>query len=159
MFFYVLPPDGMCFPWDICATNGATDASVFCASRTRLYWKKSRWPDDPVQLEAMRKKIKKVANREYIQEGDVDSLISFFAVPKGKDDIRMVYDATKCGLNEVIWSPNFFLPTGESKKFVDTRCFVSCGFQKRTKEGNRYSQNKQTDRVMVRAGTRARRAR
>ena len=23
----------------------------------------------------------------------------------------MVYDATKCGLNEVIWSPNFFLPT------------------------------------------------
>lgn len=41
----------------------------------------------------------------------MDSLISFFAVPKGEEDIRMVYNATKCGLNEVIWSPNFFLPT------------------------------------------------
>jgi hypothetical protein len=56
----------------------------------------------------MREKIKKVADRGYIKDGEVDSLISFFAVPKGEEDIRMVYDATKCGLNEVIWSPNFF---------------------------------------------------
>ena len=39
------------------------------------------------------------------------SLTGCFAVPKGEDDIRMVYDATKCGLNEHIWAPNFMLPT------------------------------------------------
>lgn len=85
--------------------------AVTLLDKPPVYWKHSRWPEDPLQLEAMRKKIKKVADRGYVKEGDVDSLISFFAVPKGADDIRMVYDATKCGLNEVIWSPNFFLPT------------------------------------------------
>jgi hypothetical protein len=33
------------------------------------------------------------------------------AVAKGEDDIIMVYDASKCGLNDVIWSPTFGLPT------------------------------------------------
>ena len=26
----------------------------------------------------------------------------------------MVYDATKCGLNTTLWTPNFFLPTTNS---------------------------------------------
>jgi hypothetical protein len=26
----------------------------------------------------------------------------------------MVYDATKCGLNELVWAPNFFIPSVES---------------------------------------------
>lgn len=39
------------------------------------------------------------------------SLTSFFAVPKGTDDIRIVYDTTKSGLNNAIWTPKFFLPT------------------------------------------------
>ena len=48
----------------------------------------------------MAEKISKVRERGYIQPGKVNSLTGFFAIPKGDDDIRIVYDATACGLNE-----------------------------------------------------------
>ena len=32
-------------------------------------------------------------------------------MPKGDNDIRVVYDGTKCGLNDAVWVPTFFLPT------------------------------------------------
>jgi hypothetical protein len=38
-------------------------------------------------------------------------LTGSFPVPKGQDDLRMVYDASKCGLNSQLWAPNFMLPT------------------------------------------------
>jgi hypothetical protein len=41
----------------------------------------------------------------------VKSFIKYFGVPKGEDDVRMVYDATANGLNECVWSPSFWLPT------------------------------------------------
>ena len=50
----------------------------------------------------------------YINAGGVKSITGFFDVPKGEADIRMVYDATKCGLNAALWTPNFFLPTIDS---------------------------------------------
>ena len=59
----------------------------------------------------IQRKLKKVRDRGYVAEGPIDSLISFFAVPKGTDDIRMVYDGTKSGLNDAIWVPRFPLPT------------------------------------------------
>ena len=59
-------------------------------------------------------KIGKVRSRGYIQPGEVNSLTGFFAVPKGEDDIQIVYDATACGLNEALWAPNFALPTIDS---------------------------------------------
>mmetsp|Transcript_13380 Transcript_13380/g.19135 ORF Transcript_13380/g.19135 Transcript_13380/m.19135 type:complete len:216 (-) Transcript_13380:2741-3388(-) len=34
-----------------------------------------------------------------------------FDVPKGEDDIRLVYDGTKSGLNNYLWSSWFSLPT------------------------------------------------
>ena len=43
----------------------------------------------------------------------VHSLTSFFAVPKGDDEIRMVYDGTKSGLNDAMFVPWFPLPTVE----------------------------------------------
>jgi hypothetical protein len=46
--------------------------------------------------------------------GLVYSLISLFEVPKGLTDIRMVYDGTKSGLNEVLWAPWFPLPMIDS---------------------------------------------
>jgi hypothetical protein len=49
-----------------------------------------------------------------IVDGYTQGLHYFFAVPKGVDDIRIVYDATKSGLNQAVWSPNFFLPTMSS---------------------------------------------
>ena len=50
----------------------------------------------------------------YINVGGVKSITGFFDVPKGDEDIRMVYDANKCGLNKALWTPNFFLPTIDS---------------------------------------------
>jgi hypothetical protein len=44
----------------------------------------------------------------------VKLLIKYFAVPKGDDDIRMVYDATANKLNECVWVPTFWLPTIDS---------------------------------------------
>jgi hypothetical protein len=35
-------------------------------------------------------------------------------VPKGDGDVRMVYDASKSGLNSQLWAPWFLLPTIES---------------------------------------------
>ena len=62
----------------------------------------------------MEEKIGKVRSRGYILPGEVNSLTGFFAVPKGPDDIRIVYDASACGLNAALWAPNFSLPTIDS---------------------------------------------
>jgi hypothetical protein len=35
--------------------------------------------------------------RRYVERGEVISLTSFFAVPKGTEDIKMVYDGTELG--------------------------------------------------------------
>jgi len=54
------------------------------------------------------KKLTKVRERCYMAPGFVLSLtVAFFAVPKGEDDIRMVYDSTVSGLNEAMWVPRF----------------------------------------------------
>lgn len=49
--------------------------------------------------------------RGYIEVGIVLSLACCFQVPKGKDDIPMVYDVTACGLNDALWAPGFWMPT------------------------------------------------
>jgi hypothetical protein len=59
----------------------------------------------------MKAKLSKVRDRRYITPGFVKSLTTFFSVPKGEDDIRMVYDASVSGLNNAIWVPRFLLPT------------------------------------------------
>mmetsp|Transcript_785 Transcript_785/g.1178 ORF Transcript_785/g.1178 Transcript_785/m.1178 type:complete len:263 (+) Transcript_785:4218-5006(+) len=77
------------------------------------YWKKQQWPSDTSQRRQLIKKVQKVVadTRQYVQSGLVSSLTGFFAVPKGKADMRVEYDATKCGLNDALWAPNFYLPT------------------------------------------------
>ena len=60
----------------------------------------------------MEEKLQKVVNRGYLDNDQVVvSLTSFFSVPKGDSDIRMVYDGTKCGLNGSVWVPRFYMPT------------------------------------------------
>jgi len=71
--------------------------------------------------EAMKKKLDKVRRLGYIGPGKVESLTSFFSVPKGENDIRMVYDGTKSGLNDAMWAPWFALPTVESHLWFVTR--------------------------------------
>ena len=78
------------------------------------FWARQRWPEDPEEREQLKKKLHKPIVKEYITRGFVISLTGFFAVAKGEGDIRIVYDATKSGLNESIWAPNFVLPTVDS---------------------------------------------
>jgi hypothetical protein len=54
------------------------------------------------------------------------SLTLFFAVPKGEDDIQMVYDGTKLGLNDSIWVPRFPLPTVATLlRDMEPGCYMS----------------------------------
>ena len=63
--------------------------------------------------------------RRYLEEGLVHSLTSFFAVPKGEDDIRMVYDGTRSGLNDAMFAPWFPLPTVEQLlRVVETESYM-----------------------------------
>ena len=78
------------------------------------YSKPQRLSKDKVTRERVIAKVNGVRSRGYINTGGVKSTTSFFDVPKGDSDIRMVYDATKCGLNAALWTPNFFLPTIDS---------------------------------------------
>ena len=59
----------------------------------------------------MKEKIEAVRRKGYIKKGHVESLIRFFPVPKGDQDIRMVYDGTDSGFNSLVWVQSFGLPT------------------------------------------------
>jgi hypothetical protein len=53
-------------------------------------------------------------------------LTAFFAVPKGSDDIRMVYGGTISGSNDAIWVPRFVLPTLETHlRAVDENTYMA----------------------------------
>jgi len=69
---------------------------------------------DPDMNEAMTKKLHNARGKGYIIPGTVKSLTSLFSVKKGNDDIRLVYDGTKSGLNKALWAPWFPLPTIEA---------------------------------------------
>lgn len=68
---------------------------------------------DPVLQVQVGNKLIAARSKGYIIKGHVASLTSYFAVPKGTSDIRMVYDATKSGLNQALWAPTFPLPGAE----------------------------------------------
>jgi hypothetical protein len=63
--------------------------------------------------ERSREKIAKVLHRRYLvpPTSPVKLHIKYFAVPKGEEDVRLVYDATANGLNECVWSLPFWLPS------------------------------------------------
>ena len=59
-------------------------------------------------------KITKIILANYLEQGWVKWDIRCFSVPKGTSDIRLVYDGTSSGINEIVWVPSFFLPTSVS---------------------------------------------
>jgi hypothetical protein len=66
--------------------------------------------------------LEKFRCRGYISKGAVDLLMSLFEVPKGLTDIRIVFDGTSCGLNDVLWAPWFRLPTVKTMfRLLDVR--------------------------------------
>jgi hypothetical protein len=70
-----------------------------------------RGEKDKTTRDAIKSKLSAVMSKGYLLQGEVRSLISFFAVPKGEGDVRIVYDETKSGLNSQLWAPWFPLPT------------------------------------------------
>ena len=77
-------------------------------------WKrKQRKPRDANTFGLIRAKLDVIRDKGYVDQGFVESLMSFFEVAKGDDDVRMVYDGTASGLNDVLWAPWFPLPTVE----------------------------------------------
>jgi len=63
------------------------------------------------QASKIAEKIGDIRRKEYvIPVPKINNYIDYFAVPKD-DDVRIVYDATKCLLNDVFWAPSFWLPT------------------------------------------------
>jgi hypothetical protein len=92
------------------ARNGM---QMFVKGKLSMNTKPQRAPK-PEDIEQMVKKLDKVLSRGYISLGLVVSLTSYFAVPKGDLDIRLVYDGTSSGLNEALWVPSFWMPTSES---------------------------------------------
>lgn len=79
-------------------------------------WKHPQRPSqDPKVRDKEREKISNVRAKGYIATfAGILSLLSFFSVPKGDSDIRMVYDGTKSGLNDVLFAPWFWLPVTNS---------------------------------------------
>ena len=84
---------------------------VHFASAEPKHVKAQKKTKDPTTRAFIMKKLNKVRARQHIAPGFVTSLTSFFAVPKGEDDIRMVHDASVSGLNDTTWVPRFPLPT------------------------------------------------
>ena len=82
-------------------------------SKMPSYKKPQRPNKDRSQLLLEAKKIMKVVTVRYVIDGLVRSLTGWFSVPKGLTDIRLVYDATACGLNKCLWAPKFWLPTND----------------------------------------------
>jgi hypothetical protein len=66
----------------------------------------------------MREKLDAPISKAYRAPGKVLSLTSFFSVPKGEDDVRIIYDASKSGLNAVLWAPSFQLPISETLTYL-----------------------------------------
>ena len=56
-------------------------------------------------------KVNKVRRLLYVRPGKCMSEIDVFYVPKGEHDIRLVYNGSSCGLNDILWAPWFKLPT------------------------------------------------
>jgi hypothetical protein len=64
-------------------------------------------PDTKAKVIGM---LTKVRLRRYIGPGFVVSLTAFFHVPKGEDDLCLVYNGSVSGLNDAVWMPRFILP-------------------------------------------------
>jgi hypothetical protein len=80
---------------------------------------------DAVVREKVAEKLATVRAKRYILPGHVENLTSYFSVPKGDSDIRVVYDATRSGLNACIWVPSFSLPGSEAiLDMMDTDSFM-----------------------------------
>ena len=62
----------------------------------------------------------KVKDRGYIHSGYVKISIRYLSVPKGYQDVRMFYYGTASGFNDLVWVPNFGLPSVKTRLCVNS---------------------------------------
>lgn len=71
------------------------------------------FPEVPIKEEWIvqkdKEKLEKLLRRRYIVPGYCRLTVPRFPVPKGQDDIRVVWDLAKNGVNETMYTPSFFL--------------------------------------------------
>ena len=73
-----------------------------------------------LQKRLVAEKLDGMVQRGYLEAGQVSNTVHLFAVQKGENDIRVVLVGTSSGLNETLWSPNFFLPSAKSVDMILT---------------------------------------
>jgi hypothetical protein len=72
---------------------------------------------NPLFAKKERSKVFKVIKKGYLRpvhRSELKSLMHYFSVPKGENDIRMVYDGSKCLLNAATFAPWFAVPTSST---------------------------------------------
>eukprot|EP00804_Cyclotella_cryptica_P010959 CCRYP_016684-RA/>CCRYP_016684-RA protein AED:0.10 eAED:0.14 QI:0/0/0/1/0.25/0/5/0/1241 len=114
LFKYICGSKTYHFRFPICYHSLARDGCKIYFERPGPTTKQTQ-PEfsDPNVRSKVKEKIMKVVKRKYMMGTTIplSSLIKYFAVPKGDNDIQIVYDATASGLNECVWAPSFWLPT------------------------------------------------
>ena len=106
MFFWRWPPE---------ITKMARDGFPYWFNNKRPKAKVAQsFERDQTIREKVKEKLINVRSKGYITSGFVKSLIKYFSVPKGENDVRMVYDGTSSGFNDFVWAPSFGLPTIDS---------------------------------------------
>jgi hypothetical protein len=76
-----------------------------------LFMQPQKGHKDPAKHKLMWANVVQVCKQGYILPGKVVGGAYHFCVDKGANNIRMVYNGTSCGLNNVLWAPRFGLPT------------------------------------------------
>ena len=104
LLFWRWPP-----VWQSEARDGARGFH-FGKPRRRLHYPQVPIKEDWIVAKDQEKLIK-LLRRRYIVPGPCQNTVPRFPVPKGADDIRVVWDLAKNGLNEHMYTPSFFLAT------------------------------------------------
>jgi hypothetical protein len=86
----------------------------FDSTLAPAYKRPQRAENNPTLKSGVKEKLDKVFQRRYFEVGLVKSLTTFFGVPKGEEDMRVVYDGSLPGLNTALWCPWFMLPNTNS---------------------------------------------
>jgi hypothetical protein len=98
----------------------------FDSTLAPAYKRPQRAENNPTLKARFKEKLDKVLHGRYLEVGLVKSLTTFFGVPKGEDDMRVVYDGSLPGLNTALWCPWFMLPnTNSHLRTVEPGTFMS----------------------------------
>ena len=80
---------------------------IFLETEGPLWMEKQPPISDPHIQARVREKIEKVIDQRYLflSRMHPKSYIHYFGIPKGDDNIQIVYDGTASGLNDAMWAP------------------------------------------------------